>query len=136
MWTTSAWRSPRLASWHCSGSITSCLVPQPPRPLPLVRDYLAGFAWRYADQVTSLGVFRYIGADEVLGITAFAPGVPPEPPPWGVPALVLAGSLALGVLLRTDDGTGWCRARWLAAGAATLAYWRGCSSVRRIRMRS
>jgi len=108
--------------WRLLGAAAALALLGVVAALPLVRDYLAGFAWRYADQVTSLGVFRYIGADEVLGITAFAPGVPPEPPPWGVPALVLAGSLALGVLLRTDDGTGWCRARWLAAGAATLAY--------------
>ncbi len=91
--------------------------------VPLARDYLAGFAWRYAGQVTSLGVFRFIGADEVLGITAFAPGVAPAPPPWSVPALLLAGGLLLaGLALPRAAGEGAARVRWLAAGAATLAY--------------
>ncbi|HEU5104053.1 MAG TPA: hypothetical protein VFU22_33785 [Roseiflexaceae bacterium] len=71
---------------------------------PAILDYWHGFAYRYNEQLTTLGVFFYIPATDILGLTPYLHGQP-EPPPllaWARAGLAAFGVLALaGLLLPT-----------------------------------
>ncbi|MBM4414523.1 MAG: hypothetical protein FJ040_13890, partial [Chloroflexi bacterium] len=92
--------------------------------LPLIRDYFAGFAFRYRDQVTSLGVFRFIGLDEIMGISAFAPELGADAPPWSVPILLIIAGFVVAALVIAAPATRaqWSRAPWIAMAGATVSY--------------
>jgi hypothetical protein len=75
---------------------------------PAILDYWHGFAYRYNEQLTTLGVFFYIPATDILGLTPYLHGQA-EPPPlsiWAQAGLAAFGLLALSGLLlpaTTDD---------------------------------
>jgi hypothetical protein len=89
---------------------------------PTFVDYGRGFSYRYGEQLTTLGLFHFIGPTEVLGLTMFARDaaqpVPPPPPPMIGAALILA-LMCLGI------ASGPRRARWvgLVAGAVVVLLW-------------
>jgi hypothetical protein len=73
---------------------------------PALLDYWHGFSYRYAEQLTTLGVFRYIPFTDIVGLTPYLHGLPGNPPtaPWILAALVAFSALMLaGLLLPTDD---------------------------------
>lgn len=88
----------------------------------VVSDYFAGFHYRYANPLTTLGLFRFIPLSDILGWTAF--GYPEArdtiPPGVVVIAMALSAALALAALTR-----GPLRTRWAAAilGAALYLLW-------------
>lgn len=92
--------------------------------LPLIRDYFAGFSFRYRDQVTSLGVFRFIGLDEIMGISAFAPDLAANPPIWSLPTLLIIAGFVIAALVVAQPSatTRWSRAPWIACAGATVTY--------------
>jgi hypothetical protein len=68
--------------------------------LPAILDYWHGFAYRYNEQLTTLGVFFYIPATDILGLTPYLHGQP-EPAPisrWALAGLAAFGVLALAGL--------------------------------------
>src|SRR4029453_160805 len=72
---------------------------------PAILDYWHGFAYRYNEQLTTLGVFFYIPATDILGLTPYLHGQPEAPPisPWALAGLAAFGVLALAALLPTTD---------------------------------
>jgi hypothetical protein len=102
---------------------------------PAIIDYWHGFAYRYAEQLTSLGVLRYIPITDILGLTPYLHGqrgsVPT--PPWSIAGLAgLAGLAAVGLVLSTSDQSSDragvadrsppMRLRWLGMALGVLAY--------------
>jgi hypothetical protein len=89
---------------------------------PTLIDYGQGFSYRYSEQLTTLGLFHFIGPTEVLGLTIFSRDatqpVPPPPPPMIGAAIVLV-LMGLGIV------SGPRRARWLGlvAGALAVLLW-------------
>jgi hypothetical protein len=75
---------------------------------PAILDYWHGFAYRYNEQLTTLGVFFYIPATDILGLTPYLHGQPGPPPLsiWALAGLVAFGLLALAALLfpTKDEG--------------------------------
>jgi hypothetical protein len=74
---------------------------------PAILDYWHGFAFRYNEQLTTLGVFFYIPATDILGLTPYLHGQPEPPPisPWALAGLAAFGVLALaGLLLAPATG--------------------------------
>jgi hypothetical protein len=73
---------------------------------PTILDYWHGFAYRYNEQLTTLGVFFYIPATDILGLTPYLHGQS-EPSPlsiWAQLGIAAFGLLALaGLLLPTND---------------------------------
>lgn len=88
----------------------------------VIPDYFAGFAYRYANALTTLGLFRFIPISDILGWTAFdlmqAAGY--QAPWYAGLAVSISGLLALAALT-----LGPLRARWVAAltGAALYLLW-------------
>ncbi|HJZ45585.1 MAG TPA: hypothetical protein VKE41_00395, partial [Roseiflexaceae bacterium] len=73
---------------------------------PTILDYWHGFAYRYNEQLTTLGVFFYIPATDILGLTPYLHGQP-EPAamsPWALGGLAAFGVLALAGLLLPATG--------------------------------
>jgi hypothetical protein len=73
---------------------------------PTLLDYWHGFAYRYNEQLTTLGVFSYIPATDILGLTPYLHGQaePPAMSIWATAGLAAFGLLALaGLLLPTQD---------------------------------
>ncbi len=62
---------------------------------PTIIDYWHGFAFRYNEQLTTLGVFFYIPATDILGLTPYLHG---QPEPTSTPPLALIGLAAFGLL--------------------------------------
>jgi hypothetical protein len=119
---------------------------------PALLDYWHGFSYRYSEQLTTLGVFRYIPFTDIVGLTPYLHSLPDTPPasPGALAALVALSGLALiGLLLPTDHGRpttddrrlgdrGWriddghprssildppsSRLRWLGLALGALAY--------------
>lgn len=63
-------------------------------------DYGQGFSYRYSNQLTTLGLFRYIPLTDIAGLTHFElkPATPPSPSIWALAAgaaLVAAGLAGL-----------------------------------------
>jgi hypothetical protein len=92
---------------------------------PTIADYAEGFAYRYANQPTTLGVYRFAPAAAIVGLTPF--GLPAIAHP--LPALVLPAS-AMVLLLITSNLLGLrhsLRLISLVAGGllylAWLRYW-------------
>jgi hypothetical protein len=74
--------------------------------VPALLDYWHGFSYRYAEQLTTLGVFRYIPFTDIVGLTPYLHGLPGNPPTplWILGALVAFSALMLaGLLLSTND---------------------------------
>jgi hypothetical protein len=74
--------------------------------MPALLDYWHGFSYRYAEQLTTLGVFRYIPFTDIVGLTPYLHGLPETPPapPWILAALAaLIALMVAGVLLPTTD---------------------------------
>jgi hypothetical protein len=74
---------------------------------PALLDYWHGFSYRYAEQLTTLGVFRYIPFTDIVGLTPYLHGLPGNPPapPWILAALAAFVGLTLaGLLLPIADG--------------------------------
>ncbi|MDQ2999346.1 MAG: hypothetical protein M3R61_20120, partial [Chloroflexota bacterium] len=73
---------------------------------PAILDYWHGFAYRYNEQLTTLGVFFYIPTTAILGLTPYLHGQT-EPAPlsfWALAGLAAFGLLALaGLLFPTND---------------------------------
>ena len=69
--------------------------------LPTILDYWHGFSYRYSEQLTTLGVFRYIPFTDIVGLTPYIHGLAsnPPPPPWALVGLIGLGMLALAGLL-------------------------------------
>jgi len=104
---------------------------------PALLDYWHGFAYRYNEQLTTLGVFFYIPASDILGLTPYLHGQT-EPSPlsiWVLAGLAAFGLLALAALLvptkdegrTTNDGlaklpSSSFRLRWLGMLLGALAY--------------
>ncbi len=68
---------------------------------PAILDYWHGFAYRYNEQLTTLGVFFYIPATDILGLTPYLHGQA-EPSPisiWALAGMAAFGLLALAALL-------------------------------------
>ncbi len=110
---------------------------------PAIIDYWRGFAFRYSEQLTSLGVLRYIPATDILGLTPYIQGQrsTPPTPPWALGGLVALGGLMLaGLILPTTDhrlrttdqaNASWSvvgrqssdvRLRWLGMASGVLFY--------------
>jgi hypothetical protein len=110
---------------------------------PTIIDYSHGFAFRYSEQLTSLGVLRYIPMTDILGLTPYLHGQrnTAPTPPWSLAGLgALAGLAAAGLILPTKDqrpmtddkrALDWSlvgghsshmRLRWLGMAAGVLAY--------------
>jgi hypothetical protein len=110
---------------------------------PTIRDYYAGFSFRYSLPAQHVGPDRFIAPTETIGLLAFRlPNDGPQPPAaLTLSAAALVGLLALAGLMlpRTknqEPRTGVDRAgsrfsvlsspmvrlRWLAVAAAVLAY--------------
>jgi hypothetical protein len=73
---------------------------------PTIIDYWRGFAFRYNEQLTSLGVLRYIPATDILGLTAYIQGQRSRPltPPWALAGLVaLAGLMLVGLIIPGEN---------------------------------
>jgi hypothetical protein len=68
---------------------------------PALLDYWHGFSYRYAEQLTTLGVFRYIPFTDIIGLTPYLHGLPSNPPmpPWILAALVAFIALMVAALL-------------------------------------
>jgi hypothetical protein len=112
--------------------------------VPTILDYWHGFSYRYSEQLTTLGVFRYIPLTDILGLTPYLHGLPGNPPtpPWALAGLIVLALLALAGLLfpmtkqegrMTKDETTTMhspsalrpsspRLRWLGMAAGVLAY--------------
>jgi hypothetical protein len=75
---------------------------------PTILDYWHGFSYRYSEQLTTLGVFRYIPMTDILGLTPYAHGAPDTPPtpPWALAALVALATLAVVGLVLPEIGDG------------------------------
>lgn len=90
--------------------------------IPTIIDYFAGFSGRYDNQVTTLGVFRYVPFTDIVGTTAFSLanqfGRNPGWLEWAGTALV--GGLAILAVARRPE-----RARWigLLIGAGVYLAW-------------
>lgn len=89
---------------------------------PTFLDYTRGFGYRYGEQLTTLGLFHFIGPAEALGLTMFerSPAAPPK-----LLHLPLVGvAVALG-LMGLGAAHGPQRARWLglALGAVAVLAW-------------
>jgi len=104
---------------------------------PTIIDYWRGFAFRYSEQLTSLGVVRYIPATDILGLTPYIQGQrsTPPTPPWALVGLAaLAGLMLAGLLLPTKDEEyahlssfvfrPWSdiRLRWLGMAVGVVVY--------------
>ncbi len=52
--------------------------------VPALLDYWHGFSYRYDEQITTLGVFRYIPFTDIVGLTPYLHGWPTRRPrrPW------------------------------------------------------
>jgi hypothetical protein len=73
---------------------------------PAILDYWHGFAYRYNEQVTTLGVFFYIPTTDILGLTPYLHGQaePSSRSLWELAGLAAFGLLALaGLLVPTND---------------------------------
>jgi hypothetical protein len=67
---------------------------------PAILDYWHGFAYRYNEQLTTLGVFFYIPATAILGLTPYLHGqIEPPQSIWALLGLAAFGILALAGLL-------------------------------------
>lgn len=91
---------------------------------PTIVDYFQGFAFRYDNQVTTLGVFRYIPFSDVMGLTPFFPQETVTPPAHA--ATWIGGGL-LAALLLAALARGPQRSRWigmLIGGAIYFAWLR------------
>jgi hypothetical protein len=75
---------------------------------PTILDYWHGFSYRYGEQLTTLGVFRYIPMTDILGLTPYAHGASDTPPapPWALAALVALATLAVVGLVLPEIGNG------------------------------
>ncbi|HET9222050.1 MAG TPA: hypothetical protein VFO07_06080 [Roseiflexaceae bacterium] len=100
---------------------------------PTIRDYYAGFSFRYSLPAQHVGPDRFIAPTETIGLLAFRlPNDGPQPPAvLSLGAAVLVGLLAVaGLLLPTNDQrpttteteSSFVRLRWLALVAAVVAY--------------
>ncbi len=88
----------------------------------VISDYYAGFDYRYANPLTTLGLFRFIPLSDILGWTAFDLREVREP----IPPIVLVIAMALSCTLALAALTGGpVRIRWAAAilGAALYLLW-------------
>lgn len=102
-----------------------------------ILDYGAGFSFRYSQQLTTLGLFHFISAGQVLGLAPFFRPPEPLPPAWayaqwaGLVALALLTLAALildrrrwlwpAVLLPIGLYLGWLRGwLWTLANALGL----------------
>lgn len=89
---------------------------------PTIEDYFNGFDFRYSYQVTSLGIFTYIPASTIAGLTPFSLDNGGVPLPNG---MVQAATIALVVLIATALVPGPHRVRLagvLVGGVAYLAW--------------
>ncbi len=68
---------------------------------PAILDYWHGFAYRYNEQLTTLGIFFYIPATDILGLTPYLHGQSEQAPlsPWALVGMAAFGLLALAALL-------------------------------------
>ncbi len=82
-----------------------------------ISDYINGFAFRYANALTTLGLFHFIPLSDVLGWTAYHLQEPPPLAAWSI-ALSL-GALLLGALALWR---GPQRLRWTLALLGALVY--------------
>lgn len=78
-----------------------------------ILDYGAGFSFRYAQQLTTLGLFHFISAGQLLGLTPFFRR--PEPLPAAWEAVQWAGLAILALLAVAAVALGRRRWLWLAA---------------------
>jgi hypothetical protein len=104
--------------------------------VPALLDYWHGFSYRYAEQLTTLGVFRYIPFTDIVGLTPYLHGLSGNPPmqPWTLAALAALSVLMLAGLLplRTKNQEpllgsrfsvlGSSRLRWFGLALGALAY--------------
>ncbi|GAC1544294.1 MAG: hypothetical protein NVS2B7_18540 [Herpetosiphon sp.] len=88
----------------------------------VIGDYLGGFRYRYANTLTTLGLFRFIPLSDILGWTTFhlrdAPAT--VPPAMVIVAMATSALLAVAALIWSPR-----RGRWLAVliGAALYLIW-------------
>jgi hypothetical protein len=85
--------------------------------IPAIYDYTQGFSFRYGQQLTSLGLFRYVPVTDFAGLTPFE--LRSDPP---VPLLAWVGFGGLLALMLAGLIWGLRRARWLGLVAGALAY--------------
>jgi hypothetical protein len=74
--------------------------------VPALLDYWHGFSYRYNEQITTLGVFRYIPFTDIVGLTPYLHGLadtPPTPPVALAGLAGLAGLMLAGLVLPTTD---------------------------------
>ncbi len=90
--------------------------------LPTVADYFEGFSYRYSQQLTTLGLFRYIPLTDIVGFTPFDLYAK-DPPPVPVWAWVALGALAGLMLAGLAWGTHPVRWLGLAVGAGAYLAW-------------
>jgi hypothetical protein len=88
--------------------------------VPSITSYFEGFSYRYGEQLTTLGLFRYVPVTDFAGLTRFSlRGNPP------VPILSIAAFIAMCSLMLV--GLIWARKRlyWsgLALGGAAYMLW-------------
>ncbi len=85
-----------------------------------IGDYFAGFAFRYSQQLTTLGLFHFPALSHVLGLAPFSRTAPAPPVAWGeiVPGVALLLVLLAWVVL----GPRTQRWLWLAALLPALVY--------------
>jgi hypothetical protein len=128
----------RHRAWLAGGALV-LLVLATVVAAPTIPDYLAGFAFRYANQLTTLGVFEYIPIGVTLGVMPFS--YPNAPLGNGqlalLASLLLVGLAALGLGLAPQRrvliglvGGAFAYLLWLRAGQAyPYAYMKGSAYV-------
>jgi hypothetical protein len=88
--------------------------------VPAITSYFEGFSYRYGEQLTTLGLFRYVPLTDFAGLTHFSLRGDPPVPPLAMVAFVCIGALMLVGLL-------WARKRlywWgFALGGAAYMLW-------------
>jgi hypothetical protein len=85
-----------------------------------ILDYFAGFAFRYSQQLTTLGLFHFPPLAQVLGLFPFSRTAPALPTAWGeiVPGIAFLAML-LAWIIMGPRGQRWL---WPAALLPTLLY--------------
>jgi hypothetical protein len=92
--------TPRLLGAALALALATALL-----SVPALLDYWHGFSYRYAEQLTTLGVFRYIPFTDIVGLTPYLHGLPGNPPAplWILAALATLIALMLAALLPTAE---------------------------------
>ena len=73
----------------------------------VVSDYFAGFAYRYANALTTLGLFHFIPLSDIFGLSAFHLQEPSAPSWISSIGMIVAGALMLAGLARGPQRTRW-----------------------------